>query len=41
VREGGDVAALSGLLNLSTWPGRDGVIVRRGRPYPGAQLSLG
>jgi hypothetical protein len=40
VREGGDVAELTGLLDLSTWPDRMRVIVRRERPHPGAQLSL-
>lgn len=40
VREGGDVAELTGLLNLSRWPKGMRVIVRRERPHPGAQLSL-
>jgi hypothetical protein len=40
VRAGGDVAELTGLLNLSTWPDRMRVIVRRERPHPGAQLSI-
>jgi hypothetical protein len=40
VREGGDVAELTGLLDLSTWPEGMRVIVRRERPHPGAQLSL-
>ena len=40
VREGGDVAELTGLLDLSTWPAGMRVIVRRERPHPGAQLSL-
>jgi Transposase DDE domain group 1 len=40
IREGGDVAELTGLLDLSTWPPGMRVIVRRERPHPGAQLSL-
>ncbi len=40
VREGGDVAELTGLLDLKTWPAGMRVIVRRERPHPGAQLSL-
>ncbi|WP_205744792.1 IS1380 family transposase [Yimella sp. RIT 621] len=40
VREGGDVAELSSLLDLSGWPAGMRVIVRRERPHPGAQLSL-
>lgn len=40
VREGGDVAELTGLLDLTTWPDEMRVIVRRERPHPGAQLSL-
>jgi hypothetical protein len=40
VRAGGDVAELTGLLDLSGWPDRMRVIVRRERPHPGAQLSL-
>lgn len=40
VREGGDVAELSGLLDLNRWPAGMRVIVRRERPHPGAQLSL-
>lgn len=40
VREGGDVAELTGLLELSSWPPGMRVIVRRERPHPGAQLSL-
>lgn len=40
VREGGDVAELTGLLDLSGWPAGMRVIVRRERPHPGAQLSL-
>lgn len=40
VREGGDVAELTGLLDLTGWPEGMRVIVRRERPHPGAQLSL-
>jgi Transposase DDE domain group 1 len=40
VRAGGDVAELTGLLNLSAWPAGMRVIVRRERPHPGAQLSM-
>jgi hypothetical protein len=40
VREGGDVAELTNLLNLSGWPTGMRIIVRRERPHPGAQLSL-
>ncbi|HUO37745.1 MAG TPA: IS1380 family transposase [Mycobacterium sp.] len=40
VRTGGDVAELTGLLNLSSWPAGMRVIVRRERPHPGAQLSM-
>jgi hypothetical protein len=43
VREGGDVAELTGLLDpdlLGSWPEGMRIIVRRERPHPGAQLSL-
>jgi hypothetical protein len=40
VREGGDVAELTGLMDLSGWPVGMRLIVRRERPHPGAQLSL-
>jgi hypothetical protein len=40
VRAGGDVAELTGLLDLSRWPPETRVIVRRERPHPGAQLSM-
>jgi len=40
VRQGGDVAELTGLLDLKAWPAGMRVIVRRERPHPGAQLSL-
>ena len=40
LREGGDVAELTGLLDLTGYPEGTRVIVRRERPHPGAQLSL-
>jgi hypothetical protein len=40
VRDGAQVAELTGLLVLSGWPAGMRVIVRRERPHPGAQLSL-
>jgi len=40
LREGADVAELTGLLCLTGWPEGARVIVRRERPHPGAQLSL-
>ena len=40
VREGGDVAEITALLNLSGWPAGMRLIIRRERPHPGAQLSL-
>jgi hypothetical protein len=43
IRDGGDVAELTGLLDpnlLAAWPDGMRVIVRRERPHPGAQLSL-
>lgn len=43
IREGGDVAELTGLIDksvLAKWPEGMRVIVRRERPHPGAQLSL-
>jgi Transposase DDE domain group 1 len=40
LRDGGDVAELTGLLDLSRWPTGMRVLVRRERPHPGAQLSL-
>lgn len=39
-RDGGDVAEVTGLLDLSGWPPGMRVILRRERPHPGAQLSL-
>jgi hypothetical protein len=40
IPEGGDIAEVTGLLDLKRWPDRMRVIVRRERPHPGAQLSL-
>ena len=40
VRDGADVAEVTGLLDLRRWPAGMRVIVRRERPHPGAQLSL-
>ena len=40
LREGAQVAELTGLLTLAGWPEGARVIVRRERPHPGAQLSL-
>jgi Transposase DDE domain group 1 len=40
LRDGADVAELTGLLTLPGWPAGMRVIVRRERPHPGAQLSL-
>lgn len=40
VRAGGDVAELTGLLDLTGWPAGMRIIVRRERPHPGAQLSI-
>lgn len=40
LREGGDVAEITDLLDLTRWPAGMRVIIRRERPHPGAQLSL-
>ena len=40
MREGADVAELTGLLDLDEWPKGMRVIVRRERPHPGAQLRF-
>ena len=40
VRQGGDVAEITDLLDLTRWPAGMRVIIRRERPPPGAQLSL-
>ncbi|MFT4044624.1 MAG: IS1380 family transposase [Gordonia sp. (in: high G+C Gram-positive bacteria)] len=39
-REGAWVAELTGMLDLSSWPVRMRVIVRKERPHPGAQLRF-
>lgn len=41
VRDGAWVAELTGLLDLTGWPGGMRVIVRKERPHPGAQLRFG
>jgi hypothetical protein len=40
IREGGDVAELTGPVGLSSWPEGMRIIVRRERPRPRPQLSL-
>ena len=40
VRPGAWVAEITGLLDLSAWPQRMRVIVRKERPHPGAQLRF-
>ena len=40
IRDGAEVAEVTGLLDLRRWPTGMRVIVRRERPHPGAQLSL-
>src|SRR3954449_11836917 len=40
VRENGEIAELTDHLDLSAWPERSRLIVRRERPHPGAQLSF-
>jgi Transposase DDE domain group 1 len=40
LREHADVAEITGLLDLRSWPEGMRVIVRREHPHPGAQLSL-
>ena len=40
VRDGAQVAELTGLLDLAAWPPGIRVIVRRERPHPGAQLRF-
>jgi hypothetical protein len=39
IRDGADVAELTGLLDLTGWPAGIRVVVRRERPHPGAQLD--
>lgn len=40
IRDGAWVAEVTGLLDLSTWPKRSRVVLRKERPHPGAQLSF-
>jgi hypothetical protein len=40
IRDGAWVADITGLLELSSWPAGMRVIVRKGRPHPGAQLRF-
>jgi len=40
IRDGAEVAEITGLVDLADWPSGSRVIVRRERPHPGAQLSL-
>jgi hypothetical protein len=40
VREGAEVAEITGRLNLSGWPDGTRAIVRREEPHPGAQLAF-
>jgi hypothetical protein len=40
IRDGAWVAEITGLVDLSAWPDRSRLIVRKERPHPGAQLSL-
>ena len=39
-RDGADVAEITGLINLSTWPVGMRLIVRREKPHPGAGLTV-
>jgi hypothetical protein len=39
-RKGAWVAEITGMLDLSKWPDRARVIIRRERPHPGAQLRF-
>lgn len=40
LRDGAEVAELTGLIDLAGYPAGTRIIVRRERPHPGAQLSL-
>ncbi|MFE7661184.1 IS1380 family transposase [Streptomyces celluloflavus] len=40
LRDGAEVAELTGMVDLASYPTDTRVIVRRERPHPGAQLSL-
>jgi hypothetical protein len=39
-RQNGQVAEITGMVDLCAWPERSRLIVRRERPHPGAQLSF-
>jgi hypothetical protein len=39
-RNNGEVCEITGQMDLSAWPERSRLIVRRERPHPGAQLSF-
>jgi len=39
-REGAWVAEATGLVDLTAWPARNRLILRRERPHPGAQLRI-
>ena len=39
-RENGEVAEITDMVDLSSWPDGSRLIVRRERPHPGAQLSF-
>jgi hypothetical protein len=39
-RENGEVCEITDMVDLSSWPERSRLIVRRERPHPGAQLSF-
>ena len=39
-RKNGEVAEITSMVDLSAWPERSRLIVRRERPHPGAQLSF-
>jgi hypothetical protein len=40
LRDGAEVAELTGMVDLDSYPADTRIIVRRERPHPGAQLSL-
>ena len=40
LRQNGEVAEITGHIDLSSWPEGSRLIVRRERPHPGAQLSF-
>jgi hypothetical protein len=39
-RENGEVAEITDMIDLSSWPAGTRLIIRRERPHPGAQLSF-